>query len=186
MTDFRMFRMKQVWLAIGVIVIAVFMISFAAAGCEKGPAISITPTKNTAATGAAATKSETGPAATTPVSTTPGIKTATMTAEETISDDPFIRLDDTLDDMDIYFQKTWMAAEAIGAREGYKYATRSGTFELYLYDTGSDAYQAAVENDAISLGDTLFPAFIQDGFALYFYGNATEDLRAKIKGILFQ
>ena len=87
--------------------------------------------------------------------------------------------------MDVCFQKNWLAAEMIGAKEGYKYTTYSGSFELYLFDTASDAYQAAIKNKAITLSDTLFPAFIKDGFAIYFYDNATADLRTKIKGILF-
>jgi len=94
-------------------------------------------------------------------------------------------LDDRLDELNVYFQKTWMAAEAVGAKEGYKYATRSGTFELYLYDKGSDAYKAAVKNNAMALGDTLFPAIIKEGFALYFYPNAKAELKTQIQGILF-
>lgn len=78
-----------------------------------------------------------------------------------------------------------MAAEAIGAKEGYKYATRSGTFELYLYDTASVDYKEAVKNNAMSVAGTLFPAIIKDGFALYFYDNAKEELRNQVKGILF-
>jgi len=168
------------------IVTAVFMFGYAAAGCDKGPATSITPTETAVATSAVTTKSEMKPTAKTSVNKMQETTTATITAKETVSDDPFIRLDYTLDDMNVYFQKTWMAAEAIGAKEGYKYATRSGTFELYLFDIESDAYMAAIKNNAISLGDTLFPAFIKDGFALYFYDNATEELRTKIKVILFQ
>jgi len=186
MVDFRTFRMKQVFLSICMIVTAVFMFGYTAAGCNKGPATSITPTETAVAKSAVTTQSEMKPAAKTSVSKIQETTTATMTAKETVSDDPFIRLDDTLDDMNIYFQKTWMAAEAIGSKEGYKYATRNGTFELYLYDVESDAYKAAIKNNAIALGDTLFPAFIKDGFALYFYDNATEELRTKIKVILFQ
>jgi hypothetical protein len=104
---------------------------------------------------------------------------------KTVSTDPFTRLEDTLDDMDVYFHKNWLAAEMIGAKEGYKYATYSGTFELYLFDPVSDAYQAAIKNNAISLSGTLYPASIKNGFAIYFYDNATADLRTKIEGILF-
>jgi hypothetical protein len=104
---------------------------------------------------------------------------------KTVSTDPFTRLEDTLDEMDVYFQKNWLAAEMIGAKEGYKYDTYSGTFELYLFDTASDAYQTAIKNNAISLSGTLYPASIKNGFAIYYYDNATADLRTKIEGILF-
>ena len=183
MVDFHMFRNKQVLWSICVIVTAVFIIGCTAAGCSKGPATSITSTKTTVATSVTTTKSETQPTTKTSVSTTQ--VTTTTTTGKTVSNDPFTRMEDTLDDMDVYFQKNWTAAEMIGAKEGYKYATYSGTFELYLFDTASDAYQAAIKNNAITLSGTLYPAFIKNGFAIYFYDNATADLRTKIKGILF-
>ena len=183
MVDFHIFRNKQVSLSICLIVTAVFMIGCTAAGCSKGPATSITSTKTAVATSATTAKSETQPTNKTSVSTTKA--TTTTTTVKTVSTDPFTRLEDTLDDMDVYFEKKWMAAEMIGAKEGYKYATYSGTFELYLFDTVSDAYQAAIKNNAISLSGTLYPAYIKNGFAIYFYDNATSDLKTKIKGILF-
>lgn len=195
MVYFQNFGMKQVLWRVSVIIIVVCLIGLAVAGCGKAPATSTTTTTTTAAaTSSAITKTTTSASTKTTVSTpkattTTSItttKTHTPTPTKTVSNDPFTRLDDNLDDMDIYFQKTWMAAEAIGAKEGYKYATYSGTFELYLYDIGSDAYQTAIKNNAMSLGDTLFPAIIKDGFALFFYDNAKEELRTKIKGILFQ
>jgi hypothetical protein len=170
-----------------VAVMAVLLVGLMAAGCGKTTASSTTmvkstintsTTKTTASSTVSTTKSST-------TKTTTTTKTSSTTTSKTVSNDPFTRLDDKLDELGVYFQKNWMAAEAVGAKEGYKYATYSGTFELYLYDQGSDAYKAAVKNNAMSLGDTLFPAIIKGGFALYFYPNATEELRTKIQGILF-
>ena len=79
-----------------------------------------------------------------------------------------------------------MYAEAIGAKEGYKYSTSSGTYELYLYDMGSEAYKAAVKNNALNLSGTLFPATVRDGFGLYFYDNVTETIRNQIKELFFK
>jgi hypothetical protein len=193
MVYFQKFGMNKVVWLVSVIIIVVFLIGLTASGCGKAPVTSTaTTTKTAAVTSSTTTKTTTSSSTKTSVSTptvittTSTTTTKTSTPTKTISNDPFTRLDDTLEDMDVYFQKTWMAAESIGAKEGYKYATYSGTFELYLYDIGSDAYKTAVKNNAMSLGDTLFPAIIKDGFALYFYDNAKEELRTKIKGILFQ
>ena len=114
MVDFHMFRNKQVSLSICLIVTAVFMIGCTAAGCSKGSATSTTSTKTAVATSATTTKSETQPTTKTSVSTTKA--TTTTTTVKTISTDPFTRLEDTLDDMDVYFEKKWMAAEMIGAK----------------------------------------------------------------------
>jgi hypothetical protein len=185
MACFQKFWENQVVWRVSVIIIVVFLIGLTAAGCGKAPETSTAPTTKTAVATSSTTTQTTTSTSTKTTVITPTVIATTSTPTKTISADPFTRLDDTLDDMDIYFQKTWMAAEAIGAKEGYKYATYSGTFELYLYDIGSDAYKTAVNNNAMSLGDTLFPAIIKDGFALYFYDNAKEELRTKIKGILF-
>jgi len=172
--------MKRVLVA----VISIFLVGLMLAGCGKAPADSTTTAKTTtAAKTATSSTTSTTKSSTTKASTT--TKTSSTATTKTVSNDPFTRLDDRLDELDVYFQKTWMAAEAIGAREGYKYATYSGTFELYLYDQGTDAYKAAVKNNAMALGDTLFPAIIKDGFALYFYPNAKEELKTQIQGILF-
>jgi hypothetical protein len=183
MTNFHFLKTKQLLLSICTMVPIVIMIGFAAAGCDKKLSTSTTSTKTTIVS-STTTKSETQ--TTTKTSVSPTQEPITTTVKKTVSDDPFIRLDDTLDDMDVYFQKTWMYAEAIGAKEGYKYATYSGTFELYLFDKESEAYQTATKNNAISVSGTLFPALIQNGFAIYFYDNATEELRTQIKSILLQ
>jgi hypothetical protein len=191
MVDFHIRGVKIVRFTLFTVVTIVFILGYAATGCGKGTATSTSPTKTSAippktstATQVAGTTSTTQSLTKTPLSTTTKTTTTTLTTQKTVSTDPFIRLDESLDDRDIFFQKTWMAAEAIGAKEGYKYATRSGTFELYLYDKESDAYKAAVKNNGISVGNTLFPAYIKDGFALYFYDNAKEELRTTIKEIV--
>ena len=184
MVKFDLFGMKRVLLSICMIITTLFIFSFTTTGCSNKSATSTTPTKTTIATSTATTKSETQ--ASDKTSLSPTQVPITTTVKKTVSDNPFTRMEDTLDDQDVYFQKTWLAAELIGAKEGYKYATYSGTFELYLFDKASDAYQAATKNNAISLTGTLYPAFVKDGFAIYFYDNAKEELRTKIKGILFQ
>jgi hypothetical protein len=182
-------RVKRVFWRAAVLVMAVILISLAMS-CGKSPDASGT-TKTTKTTSAATTKttasstSAASKTSSTTKTTTTKTTTTKTTTTKTVSADPFTRLDDQLEELDVYFQKTWMAAEAIGAKEGYKYATYSGTFELYLYDTGSDAYKAAVKNNAIDLGGTLFPAIIKNGFALYFYPNAKAELKTQIQGILF-
>ena len=79
-----------------------------------------------------------------------------------------------------------MYAEAVGAKEGYKYPTTKGTFELYLYDTGSEAYKKALRDNAMDLSGTLFPATVKNGFALYFYPNVPENVRNDITKAFFQ
>ncbi len=79
-----------------------------------------------------------------------------------------------------------MYAEGVGAKEGYKYSTTKGTYEMYLYDIGSDAYKAAVKSNAMNLAGTLFPAIIRDGCALYFYPNITEIVKSQITEAYFK
>jgi hypothetical protein len=176
-------KTRRLLLSVCIIVPVATVIGFAAAGCGTKQSTSTTSTKTTIVSGTTTKKSETP--TTTKTSTPPTQAPVTTTVTKTVSDDPFIRLDDTLGDTNIRFQKTWMSAESIGAKEGYKYETSKGTFELYLFDKGSEAYQTATKNNALTVSGTLFPALIQDGFALYFYGNATEELKTKVKGILF-
>jgi hypothetical protein len=181
--------MKRVLWRAGGAVILVLLVGLMSAGCGEAAATSTTTAKTTTATSVTSTKTASSPTTTTTTSstakTTTTSKTISMTSTKTVSTDLFIRLDDRLEELGVYFQKKWMAAEAVGAKEGYKYATYSGTFELYLYDQGSEAYKTAVKNNAMALGDTLFPAIIKNGFALYFYPNAKEELKAQIQGILF-
>jgi hypothetical protein len=54
-----------------------------------------------------------------------------------------------------------------------------------LYDKESEAHKLAVTNNAMALCGTLFPTVIKDGFALYFYGKAKEELKTQIQVILF-
>jgi hypothetical protein len=176
---------KLVLWRMGAVLIIMILLGLMTAGCGQ---TDTSGTTNKTTKPASTTTTKTSASSTSTVSkTTSTTKTTTTktTTTKTVSTDPFIRLDDRLDELDVFFQKTWMAAEAIGAKEGYKYATYSGTFELYLYDTGSDAYKAAVKNNAIDLGGTLFPAIVKNGFALYFYPNAKAELKTQIQGILF-
>ena len=95
-------------------------------------------------------------------------------------------MDNVLKSLDIYYEKKWMYAEAIGAKEGYKYSTTKGTYELYLFDTGSAAYKEAVKNNALNLSGTLFPATVRNGYALYFYPNVTENVKNQITEAFFK
>ncbi len=78
-----------------------------------------------------------------------------------------------------------MYAEAIGAVEGYKYTTSGGTFEIYKYDTASDAYKDAVNNSALNLSGTLFPATVRDGYAWYFYPGVPESFQKQVMDAFF-
>jgi hypothetical protein len=49
---------------------------------------------------------------------------------------PFAKMDGVLGNLGVRYEKKWMFAEAIGAKEGYKYETTSGTFELYYMIRG--------------------------------------------------
>ena len=139
-----------------------------------------TAAKATTTTGTTKGATTTGTAkATTTVSSTKA--TTTMPAN-----DPFAKMDRVLKDLGINFERKWMYADAIGAKEGQKYSTAKGTYELYLYDINSDAYKAAVKNNAMDLSGTLFPATIKNGFALFFYDNVPAKTRSDIIDAFFQ
>ena len=183
--DSRRSGMKNQWLRISLIIIAIVAVSVAAAGCGKSSEPSKTTIKSSASASITAKTNKIGSTSASAAKTTPQITTIPKSTASAANNNAFGRLEDKLDAANIYFQKTWMGAQLIGAQEGYKYATRSGTFELYQYDKNSEDYKTAVINNAMSLNGTLFPAIIKDGFALYFYDNATTELRNNIKGMLF-
>lgn len=143
-----------------------------------------TTIQETKTTTAKTTTARTTTARTTTARTT---TTTTTTTEESLDSSPFMKMEGILDDLGIVlYEKKWMYAEAIGAKEGYKYSTKSGTFELYLYDIGSEAYATALKNKAMDVGGTLFPAVVGDGCALYFYNDIPETVKAKITAAFFQ
>ena len=198
---------QQRWVAVSTAII-ILAIGVMMTGCGKGPATlksntttiastsaAMTTTARVATTTSAITMTASTAATTSKASATTTSKATAATSKqitptgkattEIAFDILFIEFDKKLKDSGTYYQKTWMAAQGIGAKEGYKYDTRSGTFELYLFDTNSDAYKKAVKDNAITLGGTLYPALIKNGLALYFYDNATADLRSQINGMLF-
>jgi hypothetical protein len=184
MSGSRSSRMRRLSLTTVFLAISILSFSIASTGCGKNTEtakITKTTLKSMISTTAASTK-------TAVPSSAAAAKTATATLKATsspASSNPFDILDDKLDKAGIYFQKTWMAAQMIGAAEGYKYATHNGTFELYSFDTNSEDYKTAVKNNAINLGGTLYAAVVKNGFAIYFYDNATAELRNTIKGMVF-
>lgn len=152
----------------------------AIAATTKSGATTKAPTTTAKTTTAKAT---TTAAATTKVTTS---ALATKVTTTTPVNDPFVKMDQVLKGLGINFERKWMFAEAVGAKEGQKYSTTKGTYELYLYDTNSDAYKTAVKNNAMDLGGTLFPATIKNGFALYFYDNVPAKTRSDIADAFYQ
>jgi hypothetical protein len=180
--------MKQLFWRTGVVVMAVLLIGLVVAGCGNKSDVSTTTGKTTitnTSTTKTAVSSTASTTKSTTTTTTATAKTTSTTTSRTVSTDPFTRLEEGMDEQGILYAKNWMSAESIGAKEGYKYETNKGTFELYLYDQGTDAYKAAVKNKGFSVGDTVFPAIIKDGLALYFYPNAKDELKTKVQGLLF-
>jgi hypothetical protein len=186
-------------------VIVSIMIAFIAVGCGNTSGTSVTTktnaTQNAATsrvttTSATTTKTTTTSVATTKTTTTLVLTTAAGTTIKTTvtpsltqgspSTDPFVKMENALKSLGINYEKKWMYAEAIGAKEGNKYSTTKGTYEMYLYDMGSEAYKAAVTNNAMNLSGTLFPATIRAGLALYFYPNVTESVKNQILEVFFK
>jgi hypothetical protein len=195
MNEAGKFKMKKELLCILLSINVIIIIACTSVGCGKAPETSTTKAAVTTSA-ATTTKAQTTPVATTKVQTTPSatiatsplketIATPTVT-EESISNDPFAKMDKVLKGLNIYYEKKWMFAEGIGAKEGYKYSTTSGTYEVYLYDISSEAYKEAVKNNAMNLSGTLFPATIDNGFALYFYPNVSEKVKNEITTAFFQ
>jgi len=150
-----------------------------------------TTIKETKTTTAKTTTAKTTTAKTTTTKTTTTrattTRTTTTTTEGSFDSSPFTKMEGILDDLGIVlYEKKWMYAEAIGAKEGYQYSTKSGTFELYLYDIGSEAYAKALKNKSHGCGWNSIPAIIDDGCALYFYNNVPETVKAKITAAFFQ
>jgi hypothetical protein len=180
MNEAGQFRIKKelVWVLVGIM--GMVILCFTAVGC-------IRIQKNTSSyssamtTSSAATKTDVTTATTTKTSTIKATAITSTVTEENTSDDPSAKMDNVLKGLGINFEKKWMYAEAIGAKVGFKYSTSSGTFELYLYDIESEAYKAAVKNSALDLGGTLFPATIKAGYALYYYGNVSKNIRDEIE-----
>lgn len=64
-------------------------------------------------------------------------------------------------------EKVPMAAQMIGGEEGIKYKTDSEKFELYRFNTSSDAYKKAKENGSLTLeGFGDFPVLVNGEYVL--------------------
>lgn len=64
-------------------------------------------------------------------------------------------------------ETTNMAADLLGAKQGKKYKTDGGDFELYKFDTSSDEYKKAESDGVVTLeGFGDFNVTVKDGFAL--------------------
>lgn len=64
-------------------------------------------------------------------------------------------------------ETTDMAADLLGAKQGKKYKTDGGDFELYKFNTSSDAYKKAESDGVVTLeGFGDFNVTVKDGFAL--------------------
>lgn len=78
----------------------------------------------------------------------------------------FEKFEKALDGKNITYEKVRMAAEMIGAKEGYKYKTGSGNIEMYEYDKTSSAYQTAEAEQKITSDYGSYDAIVMNGYAL--------------------
>lgn len=93
----------------------------------------------------------------------------------------FEQFEKALNDNNIAFEKTVMAAEMVGAVEGCKYKFDNGKFELYRFENGSDALKKATENKSIHLeGIGSFPAEINNDLAAIVDVEKNKDLLIEI------
>ncbi len=100
----------------------------------------------------------------------------TKQTEETVKLSKFEQFEKGLTDKNIQFEITQKVAAMVGAQEGYGYSFADGTsVEVYLFDTSSDAYKEALENNKINLVDfgfTMDVVFNGD-ICIYFDGEST-------------
>ena len=88
----------------------------------------------------------------------------------------FEKFEKALDGKNITYEKVRMAAEMIGAKEGYKYKTGSGNIEMYEYDKTSSAYQTAEAEQKITSDYGSYDATVLNGFALVSDDQSVIDL----------
>lgn len=93
----------------------------------------------------------------------------------------FEQFEKGLNDNNITFEKNVMAAEMVGAVEGYKYKFDDGKFELYRFEDGSDALKQATENKSIHLeGFGSFPVEINNNLAAIVDAENNKDILMEI------
>lgn len=75
----------------------------------------------------------------------------------------FEQFESNLASKNIAYEKVIIAAEMVGAAEGYKYKMPDGKVELYRFEKDSDALKSVRENKSITLeGFGSFPVSIND------------------------
>jgi hypothetical protein len=92
----------------------------------------------------------------------------------------FAKFEDAITTKGYKFEKVLMAAELVGAEEGYKYKLDAGKVEIYIFDTNSEAFKKAAETNKLNLeGFGEFPALIKENFAVI-----TDGVSDDIQGIV--
>ena len=79
----------------------------------------------------------------------------------------FKKFEDELSSRGLKYEMVKMAAEMVGAQEGWKYLIGDGRVEIYKYDKSSDAYKEIERTQTMSLvGIASFPAIVTNGYAM--------------------
>lgn len=93
----------------------------------------------------------------------------------------FEQFEKGLNDKKITFEKNVMAAEMVGAVEGYKYKFVDGKIELYRFEKGSDALKQVTENKSVHLeGFGSFPVEINNNLAAIVDVSNNKDILMEI------
>lgn len=93
----------------------------------------------------------------------------------------FEQFEKGLKDNNLTYEKVIMAADMVGAVEGYKYKFESGKAEVYRFDKDSKALKDASENKSLRLeGFGSFPAEINGNFVLLVDDRINNDSIMKI------
>ena len=96
----------------------------------------------------------------------------------------FKKFENELSDRGIKYEAVKMAAEMVGAKEGWKYLIGDGRVEIYRYDKNSDNYMMALKNSEIILsGFGRFPAIVANGYAMLIDGLDTATYEAIFRSV---
>lgn len=93
----------------------------------------------------------------------------------------FEQFEKGLEDEGLEYEKVTMAAEMLGAIEGYKYKFESGKAEIYRFDKDSDTIKDAAENKSLYMeGFGSFPVEVNGNLALIVEDDENSKVISKI------
>ncbi len=93
----------------------------------------------------------------------------------------FEQFEKGLEDEGLEYEKVTMAAEMLGAIEGYKYKFESDKAELYRFDKDSDTIKDAAENKSLYMeGFGSFPVEVNGNLALIVEDDENSEVISKI------